>query len=152
MQLRKATTSELDSIYTMGFDVWGDGLPFQEYLSHCRQSKKYQSGDWYVLTEQETVVSSLIVYQDMFSLKEDYFGIGSVAISPTHRQKGYASKLINLVKAKLFEEQNCKALYLHSDIHHEFYKKLGFTRILDSNCMLCSNDESLFSSPIPYYF
>ena len=34
MQLRKATTSELDSIYTMGFDVWGDGLPFQEYLSH----------------------------------------------------------------------------------------------------------------------
>ncbi|MFY2507378.1 GNAT family N-acetyltransferase [Vibrio pectenicida] len=152
MKLRKATIDELDSIYAMGFDVWGDGLPFQEYLSHCRQSKKYQSGIWYVLTEQETVISSLIVYQDMFNLKQDCFGIGSVATSPSHRQKGYASKLINLVKAKLFEEQHCKTLYLHSDINHKFYKKLGFTRILDSNCMLCSNDESLFSSPIPYYF
>ncbi|MBU2899143.1 GNAT family N-acetyltransferase [Vibrio hepatarius] len=152
MQLRKAKASELDSIYAMGFDVWGDDLPFQDYLSHCRQSKKYQSGAWYVLVDNKTIVSSAIVYQGAFGLEEGCFGIGSLATPPYQRQKGYASKLVALLKDELFGRQKCQALYLHSDIHHEFYTKLGFKRIQDTHCMLYSKEARPLPTVHPCYF
>ncbi|MDV2405220.1 GNAT family N-acetyltransferase, partial [Vibrio cholerae] len=43
MFLRKAELFELDTIYSMGFDVWNGGLSFQEYLVNCQNSKKYQA-------------------------------------------------------------------------------------------------------------
>ena len=79
MQLRKAKACELDTIYEMGFDVWGSGLPFEEYLSLCRQSKKYQLGFWYVLIDKETVYA--IVYRDGLA-KTGCFGIGSLSTPP----------------------------------------------------------------------
>lgn len=71
MHVRKAELHELDAIYTMGFDVWGDGLTLDDYLAGCRNSEKYLSGTWYVLVEKDRVVSSLIVYRDMFGLAKD---------------------------------------------------------------------------------
>ncbi|CDT76483.1 hypothetical protein VCR29J2_50063 [Vibrio coralliirubri] len=41
------------------------------YLTGCRNSEKYLSGTWYVLVEKDRVVSSLIVYRDMFVLLRD---------------------------------------------------------------------------------
>ncbi|MYM58993.1 GNAT family N-acetyltransferase [Vibrio sp. OCN044] len=152
MQLRKAKACELDTIYEMGFDVWGSGLPYEEYLSLCRQSKKYQLGIWYVLVDKEILVSSAIVYRDGFGLKTGCFGIGSLSTPPKHRQKGYASKLVTLLKDELFEQQNCQALYLHSDINHEFYTKLSFKRILDTDCLLYSKDEQPLPTAPPNYF
>jgi predicted GNAT family acetyltransferase len=67
-------------------------------------------------------VSSLIVYQREFGLLEGSRGLGSIATPPELRGKGYASKLINLVKDELFQDQNSKALFLHSDIDKEFYR------------------------------
>ncbi|CAM3939493.1 GNAT family N-acetyltransferase [Vibrio aquimaris] len=152
MQLRKARASEIDTIYEMGFDAWGSGLFYEEYLSLCRQSKKYQSGIWYVLIDKETLVSSAIVYRDGFGLKTGCFGIGSLSTPPKHRQKGYASKLVTLLKDELFEQQSCQALYLHSDINHQFYTKLGFKRILDTDCLLYSKNEQPLPTAPPSYF
>ncbi len=32
MYVREAQCHELDAIYAMGFDVWGDGISYEEYL------------------------------------------------------------------------------------------------------------------------
>ncbi|OED71315.1 GNAT family N-acetyltransferase [Vibrio splendidus ZS-139] len=152
MHLRKAELHELDTIYTMGFDVWGDGLSLDDYLTACRNSEKCLSGTWYVLVAKDNVVSSLIVYRDMFSLAKGCCGIGSVATQQELRHKGYASELINLVRTELFTRHNCKALYLHSDIEHQFYNKLGFVNVGSSDCMYILNDSSDFDGRIPDYF
>ncbi|MGR5152375.1 GNAT family N-acetyltransferase [Photobacterium swingsii] len=151
MNLRKAEDHELDTIYGMGFDIWGDGLSLDAYLMGCRDSDKYLAGTWYVLVEKDQVVSSLIVYEKMFGLKEGCFGLGSVATHLKSRQKGYASALVNLVKAELFANHNCKVLYLHNDIDKLFYSKLGFVSIQGSDCMFYSKNKLSFGS-VPSYF
>ncbi|EKO3678170.1 MULTISPECIES: GNAT family N-acetyltransferase [Vibrio] len=152
LKLRKAEAHELDLIYSMGFDVWGDGLSFEDYLAGCRNSEKYLAGTWYVLVEKEEIVSSLIVYSGMFDLKEDSFGIGSVATPLKLRNKGYASKLVNSIKSELFDKNNCKALYLHSDIGQQFYTKLGFVSIRGSDCMIYTKEPAASNGSIPTYF
>ncbi len=152
MYLRKAKVFELDIVYSMGFDVWNGGQSYAEYLVNCRNSKKYQSGTWYVLVEDEQIVSSLIVYSGLFDLKEGCFGIGSLATAPEQRNNGYGSTLINLVKAELFKNRSCKAIYLHSDIEHEYYENLGFVSVNGSDCMCTIKDHSVCESSLPAYF
>lgn len=152
MYLRTAHTHELDDIYLKGFDVWGSQLSVDEYLACCYNNGKYQKGTWYVLIEQEQIVSSLIVYQREFGLLEGSRGLGSIVTPPELRGKGYASKLINLVKDELFQDQNSKALFLHSDIDKEFYRRLGFTAIEGSDCMYSTSDNAEFKGAIPAYF
>ncbi len=152
MYLRKAKTFELDIIYSMGFDVWNGGQSYEEYLVNCRNSKKYQSGTWYVLVEEEQIVSSLIVYSGLFDLKEGCFGIGSLATVPEQRNNGYGSTLIHLVKAELFKNRGCKAIYLHSDIEHEYYENLGFVSVNGSDCMCTARDHLICESSLPAYF
>ncbi|MEZ9409539.1 MULTISPECIES: GNAT family N-acetyltransferase [Vibrio] len=139
MHLRKARDHELDTIYSIGFEAWSDGLSCEDFLSACKGSKKYQDGVWYVLIENEQILSSLIVYQNLFSLKDDCFGIGSVATPKNLRGKGYASELINLVKIELFQNHNGKAIFLHSDINERFYRRLGFDSVNGTRCMFSSN-------------
>jgi len=64
MQIRKVSHHELDTIYLMGFDVWGEGLSRDEYLAGCQSSKKYQSGVWYVLSmkSRSLPLSSIATY------------------------------------------------------------------------------------------
>ena len=152
LKLRKAEAHELDFIYLMGFDVWGDGLSSEDYLVGCRNSKKYSVGTWYVLVEKDQVVSSLIVYSGMFDLKEGSFGIGSVATPRELRQQGYASKLVDLIKSELFDRNYCNALYLHCDIGQQFYMKLGFVRIHGSDCMIYTKEPVASDGAIPEYF
>ncbi|MDN3612501.1 GNAT family N-acetyltransferase [Vibrio ostreicida] len=152
MRLRKAEANELDVIYSMGVDTWSGGLSLQAYLTSCRNSEKYAAGIWYVLVDKDQVVSSLIVYSRMFDLREGCFGLGSVATPLELRRKGYASKLVNRIKAELFSKHACKALYLYSDIDQEFYRKLGFVSIQDSDCMIYSKDQALFDGSLPAYF
>ncbi|MEZ8699289.1 GNAT family N-acetyltransferase [Vibrio lentus] len=152
MYLRLAEPDELDIVYLMGFDVWGDGLSLDEYLSCCRSNGKYSKGTWYVLVEKEQVVSALIVYSGTFGLQKGFFGVGSIATHPQLRHKGYASKLIHLVKRELFASKHCKALYLHSDIDQQFYHRLGFVSIEGTDCMYIANDSSEFKGATPKYF
>lgn len=152
MHLREAEAHESDAIYAIGFDAWNDGLSYEKYLAACRGSKKYQAGTWYVLIENEQILSSLVVYQNLFGLQDGCFGIGSVATLPSFRGKGYDSNLVNLVKADLFAQQNCKAIFLHSDIDHQFYSRFGFIAIEGSDCMYALSGSFGFDSSIPSYF
>ncbi|QMV16740.1 GNAT family N-acetyltransferase [Vibrio spartinae] len=91
-------------------------------------------------------------HDGMFSLKDDCFGLGSVATYQSLRGKGYASHLVNLVKAELFVNHNCKILFLHSDIAHQFYSRLDFVSIEGADCMYISSNSSEFDGSIPTYF
>lgn len=156
MQLRKATPNELDRIFAMGYDAWHAGLSINDYLDSCRNSKKYQSGSWYVLTHQGLILSSLIVYRDQFGLPSGCFGIGSIATPAELRHRGYASELIKRIKLELFANHACHTIYLHSDITHDFYSQLGFTKIENSNCMVCfsqlATQQGSANTNIPEYF
>jgi len=38
--IRTATLDDMNSIYTMGYDAWGDGLELNKYLFSCNNSEK----------------------------------------------------------------------------------------------------------------
>ncbi|MDO6707578.1 GNAT family N-acetyltransferase [Photobacterium sp. 1_MG-2023] len=152
MQLRKAREQEFEQIYRMGFDAWGNGLSMDAYLEGCRTSAKYQSGAWFVLTVDAQPVASLIVYSGQFGLQEGCFGIGSVATAPVMRNQGFGSQIVRRATQALLEQHGAKAVYLHSDIGHGFYQKLGFLSLEGTNCFCHSYHPHYLQSSVPSYF
>ena len=146
--------SEMDSIYLMGYDVWGDDLnDIETYLNGCRNSKKYALGEWYVLIVDGLVVSSLIMYHDQFKLTGSDLGIGSISTSPNFRKNGYAKDLVNLMVSQMFATTETEIIFLHSDIGYQFYEQLGFNRTSSvSECMYKKKSIDVELSGIPTYF
>lgn len=162
-KIREATKEEMIEIYKMGYDVWGDNLPYEEYITMCQASKKYKKGKWYVLEETDTkqLLSSLIVYELNLSVDQIVKGIGSIATPLYLRKKGYASLLVKETINKLEQEEKCNNFFLYSDIGIEFYKELGFIvlpnefqKYKDSVCMYYSKENDIDSIvlDIPDYF
>lgn len=162
-KVKEATKEDMIDIYMMGYDVWGDDMPVEEYITMCQDSSKYKKGKWYVLeaTDTKELLSSLIVYE--LSPLEDLIvkGIGSIATPKHLRKNGYAFLLIKETIDKLEQEENCNNFFLYSDIGKDFYKRLGFLALpnegqkyRDSICMYYSkeNDISSISFDIPDYF
>ncbi|MDM5221265.1 hypothetical protein QUF86_11115 [Peribacillus sp. NJ11] len=161
--MREATSGDMEAVYMMGHDVWGDKMAANEYITMCRNSSKYKKGKWHVLEETATkeLLSSLIVYELNPSEALIVRGIGSIA-TPMHlRKKGYASLLIQKVINDLEQRMNCTDFFLYSDIGTAFYKKLNFIELPstkqkyeDSICMYYSNEKDMdsISYEIPNYF
>ena len=124
--VRDASSSELDEIYLMGEDVWSEGTPRDQYLEGCRNSPKYQSGKFKVLTDGKNLLSSLITYD----LKDHKIGIGSIATPKQQRKKGYGSEITSAVTESCFNS-GAKHVFLYSDIDAKFYEKLGFHALPD---------------------
>ena len=120
---RKAKENDLDSIYLMGEDVWGEGLPTHQYLDSCRSSKKYARGQWYILeNENGVLLSSLITY----ALAPQIMGMGSIATHLNLRKQGYASQLILQVIDSFKLTDESIHWFLYADISPQFYEKFGF--------------------------
>lgn len=157
IQIREAAQSELDQIFMMGFDVWAEGS-VEDYILECRDSPKYKRGTWFVLLEDERLVSSLILYD----LGANEFGIGSIATSEKFRNKGYASRIIKDVIQRIENKNPAAVFFLYSDINPEFYEKFSFfklsvttQRYKTTTCMIRGqNIEKYFSDKkfIPEYF
>lgn len=153
MLIRKVKIEELDSVYLMGYDVWGEDLSVNEFLLECRNNSKYKLGCWYALIVNDKPAASLIVYSGQFGLAERCYGIGSVATVYEMRSKSFASYLVQSVTHKLFNEENARAVFLHSDIDAEFYEKLGYQCIQGSNCMMYEDQSSVsYEELMPSYF
>ncbi len=90
MLAREALPDEMERVYLMGFDVWGEDLSQVAYLELCRRSTKYRKGRWHVLTVEGEVVSSLIAYRDEFGLPPGCYGSGSIATPSVLRDRGPA--------------------------------------------------------------
>lgn len=92
------------------------------------------------------IVESIVPVPGMCLLK------ASKSSLPEQRNKGYGAEIVNLVKAELFNNQQAKAIYLHCDIDHRYYEKLGFCRLQGSDCMCISADPLVYERPLPAYF
>ncbi|GGA29833.1 GNAT family N-acetyltransferase [Psychrobacillus lasiicapitis] len=162
-KIREATKEDMINIYMMGFDVWGDDMPVEKYITMCQDTIKYKKGKWYVLeaTDTKELLSSLIVYK--LNPSEDLIvkGIGSIATPANSRKNGYAFLLVKETINKLEQEENCNNFFLYSDIGTDFYKRLGFIvlpnesqKYKDSICMYYSKENGIdsISFDIPNYF
>ncbi len=69
---RLARPEELEAVYLLGYDAWGEGAAEASYLAECRASPKYARGRWWVLVKDGAVVSALIVYRDAWGLPPSY--------------------------------------------------------------------------------
>ncbi|MBP0603806.1 GNAT family N-acetyltransferase [Aeromonas sanarellii] len=152
MQTRKASPDELNAIFWMGFDAWGEGLSPTEYLASCHASQKYRSSVWYVLIVDNQPVSSLIVYRDRFGLGQGCFGIGSLATTPAMRGQGFGTHLLRGVTGMLLDSPDAVATFLHADIDHHFYERLGYRRIPGGDCMYFSHRRPRYVGEPPTYF
>lgn len=158
LTVRDASSNELDEVYLMGEDVWSEGTPREQYLEGCRNSPKYQSGIFKVLTDGKNLLSSLITYD----LKDQKIGIGSIATPKSERKKGYGSEITSAVTESCFKS-GAKHVFLYSDIDAKFYEKIGFQQLPDSFqkypgsvCMVKSNQndkiwEEVGFEPPPYF-
>ena len=155
---RKANPAEMDQIFLMGIDVWSDGASENDYLNGCRSSAKYKRGVWYILTEENKLLSSLIVYD----FGDEKFGIGSIATSSFFRKQGYASELIKHIINEIERGHSNRTIFLYSDIQPEFYEKFGFCKLKPeaqryktTTCMAYGKESEAFikgTSLAPDYF
>ncbi len=156
--VESASTYDMDTIYQMGFDAWGENFSMDEYLNVCRNSSKYAQGEWLILKDLENnIYSSLLLHKFSF----DTCGIGSIATPLSKRKNGYASMLIKEALV-LLAKKNVKYVYLYSDIEPVIYEKLGFISLpllyqkyLPSICMVNVFDKNLLdfgTISIPNYF
>ena len=125
-EYRRAEVYEIDAIYLMGFDVWSDGRPVEEFLSRCRESKKYQSGRRFLLREGAVLRSALLVHSFASWGDRVVRGIGSVAASPELRRQGYGHSVVAHAVDDLTARENARVLLPYSDIGRRFYERHGF--------------------------
>jgi hypothetical protein len=101
--LRSATEEDLTKAFLMGQDAWGDNAPTAEYLEMCRNSIKYRSGNWSILTlPSGQPLSSVISYAFSDAALAPWIGIGSLATVINERSKGYALMLFSDIKSGIY--------------------------------------------------
>jgi len=128
MKTRLARDEDMESIYMMGFDVWGNNSTKEKYLSSCANSEKYKLGSWYCIEKNNELISSIIIYRCTLGLADKYCGFGSISTAPIHRNQGYAGILISQ-SIKSLEQNNCLGIFLFSEIGKSFYDKFGFCQV-----------------------
>ena len=99
--IRAATLNDMNSIYTMGYDAWGDGLELNKYLFSCNNSEKYKKGTWYILEERNCILSSIICYSLPSIYDISTIGIGSLSTVSDKRRNGFARILLDAVKKSI---------------------------------------------------
>ena len=158
MEIREGLPADVDTIFMMGYDAWGEGASVQAYLEQCRSSTKYPQGTWYVLEEGGELLSSLIVYRQGFELPAGCWGVGSVATPPPQRRRGHAARLLAHVDG-MAETASARAIYLFSGIDPAYYGKFGYEPVKvatpnpDAVCMArCFVDRDSLLQVVPTFF
>ena len=116
----------MEAIYLMGFDAWSEGRAVEEYLSGCRDSKKYRSGCWYVLCDGAILRSALLVHTLPPWGERVVRGIGSVATAPEFRRQGFGRAIMAHAVDDLTAREQARVLLLYADIDTRFYERIGF--------------------------
>lgn len=163
--IRTATLNDMNSVYSMGFDAWGDGLELSTYLLSCNRSEKYKKGTWYILEQDGYLLSSVICYTLPSISGVSTIGIGSLSTPPDKRRNGFARSLLNAVTTEYYNRFQTRAFILFSDINPDYYKISGFEPLPDSlqkkedtTCMVHCNNidlkiiiESIKNNDILYF-
>lgn len=127
MPLRTAAASDLEAIYRMGYDAWGEGRGLDDYLAACRASRKYASGSWWVHAREDgRLESSLLAHEIPLPFGAPAVGLGSISVPPELRGQDHASRLIRDVIRRQEETAGTEVFFLFSDISPAFYERFGF--------------------------
>lgn len=130
MPIRTAAASDLEAIYRMGYDAWGEGRGLDDYLAACRASRKYASGAWWVHAQAKgRLTCSLLAHEISLPAGNPAIGLGSIATVPELRCQGHASRLIRDVIRRREETAGTEVFFLFSDISPAFYERFGFTAL-----------------------
>jgi len=128
--IRTAAASELDEIYRMGFDAWGEGRTLEGYLAACRAAPKYSAGAWWVgAGEDGRLDSSLLAHEIALPFGAPAVGLGSIAAPPELRGRGHATRLIAEVIRLREKSAGTAVFFLFSDIVPAFYERFGFSAL-----------------------
>lgn len=125
--LRPATEKDMNAVFLMGQDAWGDKATESEYLAMCRNSVKYQSGNWSILTLADgRPLSSAISYALSESAPDLWIGIGSLSTVINERSKGHALICLSMLVESYDRQQSAKKFMLFSDVPSGIYASAGF--------------------------
>lgn len=122
MVIREVKQKEIKPLLEAGYKIWHKGRTFEEYYKDNKEEDAH--GTRYVLEENGSMVSSLILLRIGKLFGCNAYGIGSVLTDKAHNGRGYATSLINFCIGKLHKEDYI--LFLYSEIEPAFYERFHF--------------------------
>ncbi len=133
ISFHRADRDEKIEAFEHSHESWGDDAPCAQWVERRLDSPRHQRADWWVLTVDDEVASSLGCYELDFCHRDatvDGIGIGAVHTAPDERGKGYASRLCRRVHEQ-YADEGCRLALLFTDIDPDFYRELGYATSSD---------------------
>lgn len=127
--LRVAAPEDAAMCLACGYDTWGEGVPFDQYVARYRESKNHLRGIRYLLLG---VDGGIIATVNTLRFTRGLIGIAAVAVDPAKRGQGYGSLLVRGVMELFRCEDSQVRFALFSEIDPTMYVRLGFTRAPDA--------------------
>ncbi len=123
-----ADAAEREAAFGNVHEVWGGGLPIEEYLAWRLNSATHARACWYVGCREGRVVTSLGAYPiavQANGARLEGFSIGAVHTVPDSRRRGYAAELMAWVEQHQVR-QGAEVGLLYSDIEPSYYARMGY--------------------------
>jgi GNAT superfamily N-acetyltransferase len=124
--LRVAAPEDMTSCISCGFDVWGEGIPFEQYVEWYLNTKNHIRGTRYLF---ETPSGEVVASLNTIRFARGLIGIASVAVMPSARGQGYGSLIVRGVMELLRCEDSEMRFMLFSEVQPAIYERLGFQRL-----------------------
>jgi GNAT superfamily N-acetyltransferase len=126
--LRVAAPEDAARCLACGYDTWGEGVPFDQYVADYIESKNHLRGTRYLL---EDIDGGVVATLNTLRFAQGLIGIAAVAVDPAKRGQGYGSLLVRGVM-ELFRCEDSRVRFaLFSEIDPAMYERLGFKRAPD---------------------
>jgi ribosomal protein S18 acetylase RimI-like enzyme len=134
VQLVRATPSQAAELDERSHAEWGAGLTA---TAHVARERRLRNGLWprsthdtWALVDADQVLASCETYRVACTVDGEpglAWEIASVFVEPLLRGRGYATRLLEELSARLRPEPGARALVLYSDVApSRLYERLGF--------------------------
>lgn len=127
-RIRVAYPEDINECLAFGYDTWGEGVPFDQYVSQYVTSRNHLRGTRYIL-ELET--GETVATLNTLRFARDLVGIASIAVASARRARGYASLLTRGVMELFRCEAPSSRFMLFSEVKPTIYERLGFVKAPD---------------------
>ncbi len=147
VDIHVADADERRAAYANVHEAWGGDTPLDEWVAGREESARHCRGEWWVLTVDGEVLSSLGCYPLELSFAgvvAPAFGWGAVHTPPAARRRGYAERLCREVLRVCAERGQVFGL-LFSGIGAEYYERMGFVP-LPVESAVCNDPPALAES------
>ncbi len=147
IQVHIASKEEQLEAYRQVHEIWSGGRTMAEHMAWRQTSVSHNHAQWWVLTVEGQVASSLgchPLHFDMGGRRVSGYGIAAVYTPAAHRRRGYADQLCRHVIAHQ-EAQGDQVGLLFSDIKPSYYQAMGFVPCQNTSWH-CTDPAQLASS------